>query len=93
MEKVTDDNTIIPNAGFGAKSKFIKDNADLVARFEAEYEKALNWVLQNPDKAAALADSKLGMKAQVVQKRFRAWGLSIKTHTMRKPTCSSFGSF
>lgn len=77
-KKVTDDNTIIPNAGFGAKSKFIKDNAALVARFEAEYEKALNWVLQNPDKAAALADSKLGMKAQVVQRAIPRMGLIYK---------------
>ena len=77
-KKVTDDNTIIPNAGFGAKSKFIKDNAALVARFEAEYEKALNWVLQNPDKAATLADSKLGMKAQVVQRAIPRMGLIYK---------------
>ena len=77
-KKVTGNNTIIPNAGFGAKSKFIKDNAELVARFEQEYEKALKWVLQNPEKAAALADSLLGMKAQIVQKAIPRMGLIYK---------------
>ncbi|WP_256729299.1 ABC transporter substrate-binding protein [Treponema parvum] len=77
-KKFTDNNTIIPNAGFGAKTKFVKENPELTKRFEQEYEKALNWVLANPDKAASLAEEKLGLKAPVVQKAIPRMGLMYK---------------
>lgn len=77
-KKVTDDGSIVPNAGFGGRKDFITKNADVVKNFETEYEKALNWVLENPEGAAALAEKMLGLKAKVVQTAIPRMGLNYK---------------
>ena len=77
-KKVTDDGSIIPNAGFGGRKSFIKKNAEVVAKFEAEYEKALNWVLENPEEAGILAEKYLGLKARLIKNAIPRMGLYYK---------------
>ena len=77
-KKVTDDGSIIPNAGFGGRKSFIKKNAEVVAKFEAEYEKALNWVLENPEEAGILAEKYLGLKAGLIKSAIPRMGLYYK---------------
>ena len=77
-KKVTDDGSIIPNAGFGGRKSFIKKNAEVVAKFEAEYEKALNWVLENPEEAGILAEKYLGLKAGLIKNAIPRMGLYYK---------------
>lgn len=77
-KKVTDDGSIIPNAGFGGRKSFIKKNAEVVAKFEAEYEKALNWVLENPEEAGILAERYLGLKAGLIKNAIPRMGLYYK---------------
>lgn len=77
-KKVTDDGSIVPNAGFGGRKDFIKKNSEAVARFETEYEKALNWVLQNPEEAGKLAEKYLGLKAGLIKNAIPRMGLQYK---------------
>ena len=77
-KKVTDDGSIVPNAGFGGRKDFIKKNAEVVAKFEAEYEKALNWVLENPEEAGILAEKYLGLKAGLIKNAIPRMGLYYK---------------
>jgi len=89
-KKYTSDNTIVPNAGFGAKSDFIKNNPNLVKEFEKQYEIALNWVLANPKEAAALAEKHLGLKAPVVEKSIPNMGLTYKNAFEAKADLNQF---
>ncbi len=59
---------MIPTAGIGTSDKFAKEHHDLVVQFEEEYKKALEWVVENPEKAGELAEAKLGIKKQVIIK-------------------------
>ncbi len=77
-QKETGDNTMVPNAGFGGRKDFINKNSTLIKKFETEYEKALNWVLENPEEAAKLAEEKLGLKAKIVQTAIPRMGLYYK---------------
>ena len=77
-KKVTDDGSVIPNAGFGGRKSFIKKNAEVIAKFETEYEKALNWVLENPEEAGILAEKYLGLKAGLIKNAIPRMGLYYK---------------
>ena len=77
-KKVTDDGSVIPNAGFGGRKSFIKKNAEVIAKFETEYEKALNWVLENPEEAGILAEKYLGLKAGLLKNAIPRMGLYYK---------------
>lgn len=89
-QKAVKDGSDVPNAGFGGKSQFIKKNPELVKKFEAEYEKALNWVLENPEEAGKLAESKLGMKAKIVQNAIPRMGLKYKNSYEAKNDLEKF---
>ena len=89
-KKYTSDSTIIPNAGFGVKNQFLKGNAKLVKEFEAEYEKALNWVVANPKEAAALAEKYLGLKTALVEKAIPNMGLMYKNAFKAKADLNQF---
>lgn len=78
-QRVTESDTMIPNAGFGAMGSFIEESPELAAQFQAAYEEGLQWVLDNPKEAAALAEEKLGMKAAMVEKAIPNMGLHYKT--------------
>ncbi len=89
-KKVTDDGSIVPNAGFGGRADFIKKNPKLIKQFESEYEKALNWVLENPDQAGALAEKYLGLKAKLVQTAIPRMGLNYKNSYEAKNDLDQF---
>ncbi len=82
-KKVKGEDSIVPNADL-EPPKFISENPELVAEFEAAYEESLNWVLENPADAAALAEEQLGLKAPLVEKAIPNMGLIYKKRHGRK---------
>lgn len=56
-QRVTGTDTMILNAGFGTTQAFIDENPDLVAQFQEAYAESVQWVLDNPAEAAALAEA------------------------------------
>jgi len=89
-KKVTNDGSIVPNAGFGVRNDFLKNNPELVAQFEKEYEKAVNWILENPEEAGKLAEKYLGLKAALVQKAIPRMGLQYKNSYEAKKDLDQF---
>ena len=47
-QRVTGTDTMIPNAGFGTTQRFLDENPELAAEFQAAYEESVQWVLDNP---------------------------------------------
>ncbi len=88
--KATGGDTMVPNAGFGGRKDYIKKNSALVKKFETEYEKALNWVLENPEAASKLAEEKLGLKAKIVQISIPRMGLYYKNAYEAKAELDEF---
>lgn len=78
-KKATKTDTMIPNAGFGAMGKFVKENPELAKKFQNEYEKALKWVKENPAEAGKLAEKYLGLKAKLIENAIPNMGLYFKT--------------
>jgi NitT/TauT family transport system substrate-binding protein len=78
-KKIKGQDSIIPNAGLGCTAAFLEEQPELVARFEAEYEKALNWTLEHPLEAGKLAEETLGLKQQVVAQAMPNLGLLYKS--------------
>lgn len=89
-QRVTGTDTMIPNAGFGTTQKFIDENPELTAQFQAAYEESVQWVLDNPEAAAALAEAYLGMKAPLVQKAIPSMGLYFKSAKDAKSELDTF---
>lgn len=89
-QKATGTDTMIPNAGFGALASFTEENPELAARFEKAYEESLEWVLEHPEEAAALAEEHLGMKARMVQKAIPTMGLYYKSALDAKAELDTF---
>ena len=89
-KKVKGEDSIVPNAGLGTTEKFISENPELVAEFEAAYEESLNWVLENPADAAALAEEQLGLKAPLVEKAIPNMGLIYKNAMDAKTDLDGF---
>ena len=69
----------IPNAGFGAAGEFIKENPDIMAKFEDEYEKALNYLIENPEKAGELGEKYLGMDKEIMTEAMETIGIMYKS--------------
>lgn len=67
-QAVTGLSTDLPNAGLATKRSVIAKNPQLVARFQQEYQKALQWTLANPKEAAQLANKYLKLETGVVEK-------------------------
>ena len=78
-QRVTGTDTMIPNAGFGTTQAFIDENPDLVAQFQEAYAESVQWVLDNPAEAAALAEEYLDMIAAVVEAAIPNMGLTFKS--------------
>ena len=78
-QRTTNTNTMIPNAGWGTTQTFIDAHPDLVKNFQDAYKESVQWVLDNPADAAALAEKYLGMKAAVVEKAIPNMGLHFKS--------------
>lgn len=89
-QRVTGTDTMIPNAGFGTTQSFIDENPELAAQFQAAYEESVQWVLDNPADAAALAEKYLDMKAAVVEAAIPNMGLTYKSAQDSKAELDTF---
>lgn len=89
-KKVKGDDSIVPNAGFGTTQSLIDEHPELVADFEKAYEESLNWVLENPAEAGALAEKYLELKAGLVEKAIPNMGLIYKSAANAKPELDGF---
>ena len=89
-QRVTGTDTMIPNAGFGTTQGFIDAHPEFVAAFQEAYEESVNWVLENPAEAAALAEKYVGMSAKVVEKAVPYTGLCFKSAVEAKPELDMF---
>lgn len=89
-QRVRQDETAVPNAGFGATQTFCEENEELMTRFEEAYEEALNWVLENPKEAGVLAEKYLGLKAGLVENAVPRMGLMYKPAAEAKPELDEF---
>jgi NitT/TauT family transport system substrate-binding protein len=65
----------MPNAGFGVRGSFLSENPEIVARFEKEYEIALEWVVSNPKEIGILAQKELGVSAKVIENALDNMGM------------------
>ncbi|AVQ21630.1 ABC transporter substrate-binding protein [Fusobacterium necrophorum subsp. funduliforme] len=74
-QKLKGDDSHIPMAGFGVLGEIAEKDPILVKKFNKEYAKALQWILENPEKAGKLAQDKLGMDAKTVGKAISNMGL------------------
>lgn len=89
-QRVTGTDTMIPNAGFGTTQRFLDENPELAAEFQAAYEESVQWVLDNPAEAAALAEKYLDMNAAVVEAAIPTMGLTFKSAEDAKPELDVF---
>lgn len=89
-KRVKNDDSIVPNAGFGTTQAFIDANPGFMESFEAAYEEALNWVLENPAEAGKLAEEHLGLKAALVEKAIPNMGLIYKSAPDAKADLDGF---
>lgn len=89
-QRTTETDTMIPNAGFGTTQHFIDEHPELVAQFQDAYEESVQWVLEHPEEAAALAEKYLEMKAPVVQKAIPNMGLCFKSAEEAKAELDTF---
>lgn len=78
-QRVADTDKMLPNAGVGAISEFLEESPELAKKFQEEYEKALSWVLENPQNAGELAEKHLGLKAPLIAKSIPTMGLQFKS--------------
>ena len=89
-KRVTNTDTMIPNAGFGTTQSFINEHPELVEQFQTAYAESVQWVLDNPAEAAQLAEKYLGMKAAVVEKAIPNMGLTFKSAEDAKSELDTF---
>ena len=89
-KRVTNTDTMIPNAGFGTTQPFINEHPELVEQFQTAYAESVQWVLDNPAEAAQLAEKYLSMKAAVVEKAIPNMGLTFKSAEDAKSELDTF---
>ena len=65
-------------------------NPELAAQFQAAYEESVQWVLDHPAEAAALAEEYLGMKAAIVEAAIPNMGLTFKSAQDAKEELDTF---
>ena len=89
-KRVTNTDTMIPNAGFGTTQSFINEHPELVEQFQTAYAESVQWVLDNPAESAQLAEKYLSMKAAVVEKAIPNMGLTFKSAEDAKSELDTF---
>lgn len=89
-KEIYGDEERLPNAGFGGKSEFLNSNPELVARFESEYQKALEWSIANPKEAGILAERYLGINAKVIETALPKMGLNYMSAQDASPYLDKF---
>lgn len=78
-----------PNAAWALRNSFAEAHPDVAAAFETEYEKALEWVVANPEEAAQLAHEKLGMPAAVFAKGIPRMGIKYLSAQDARDDCNA----
>lgn len=89
-QRVTGTETMLPNAGVGAAGEFLERSPQLAEKFQQEYKKALDWVLEHPQEAGQLAEKHLGLKAQLIRKAIPTMGLHFKSAQDAREELSMF---
>lgn len=77
-QKLMGEDKNIPNAGIGASTEFINSNPDVMKKFEEEYEEALNYLIENPNKAGELGEKYFGIDKDIMEKAIPSIGLMYK---------------
>lgn len=78
-KRVNNTDTKIPNAGFGTSQKFIDEYPELTAEFQKAYEEATIWANENPKEMGVLAETYLGLKANIVEAALPNMGLTFQS--------------
>lgn len=89
-KKVMGNDTTISNAGIGATTKFIEENSEIMAKFEEEYEKALNYLVENPEVAGELGEKYLDLNKDVVTEAMPRLGLAYGNAKESKESLDAF---
>lgn len=89
-KKLMQNDTSICNAGIVSTTEFIKNHSDIMDKFEVEYEKALNYLLENPEKAGELGEKYLGLNKEVVIESLPRLGLAYKNAKDSKESLDVF---
>ncbi len=88
--KLKNSNLNIPNAGFVANNTFINENKELIDNFVIEYEKAVDWVLENREEASLLAEEYLAFNKENIKNSIHLLGLDSKTAVESKTDLNNF---
>ena len=77
-KKIMGEDKNIPNAGIGASTDFIDKNPEMMKKFEEEYKEALNYLIENPDKAGELGEKYFGVNKEIMEKAMPTLGIMYK---------------
>lgn len=67
----------IPYVGLFVRGDFAEDNSELVKSFNQYYKQGVDWVHNNPQQAAELAEQYFGMPAGLIKASFNRVNLNI----------------
>lgn len=87
----------LPAYGVVANNVFLSKNEELVKIFNQEYQKALEWALDNPREAGALAEKYLNVDGKLIEKAMPKFNFCFKTSVDAKKDieqyCTVLASF
>ncbi|MEK5445712.1 ABC transporter substrate-binding protein [Paenibacillus sp. FSL R7-0331] len=89
-QQVTGLSTDLPNAGLATKRSVLTSQPELVARFQEEYQKALEWTLENPKEAGALANKTFKLDAAVVEQAIPHMALAFASASDSKEVLATY---
>ena len=82
--------TTVSNAGIGATNTFIEENPEIMVKFEEEYEKALNYLVENPEVAGELGEKHLELNKAIVTEAMPRLGLAYGNAKESKESLDAF---
>lgn len=89
-KKVMGEDTTVSNAGIGATTTFIEENKEIMDKFEEEYEKALNYLVENPKVAGELGEKYLELNKDIVTQAMPRLGLAYGNAKDSKKSLDEF---
>lgn len=89
-KKVMGDDTTVSNAAIGANTDFIEKNEEIIEKFEAEYEKALNYLVENPEVAGELGEKYMDLNKDVTTESMARLGLEYRNAQDSKKSLDAF---
>lgn len=69
----------MPNFGVITNNNFLQNNGKLVKVFNEEHDKAMKWVLDNPEEAGKLAEQHLNSNKDLITKAIPSFKFEFKT--------------